>query len=81
MRKSKFSSEQIAYCLTQAQAGVPMGELCRKYGISQQTFYRWKERFGGLTPSEVQHLKELQDENSRLKKIVADLLVPQVPQR
>ena len=73
MRKSKFSAEQIAYPLTQAEAGVPIGELCRKYGISQQTYYRWKVKFGGLAPSEVQRLKELEDENARLKKIVADL--------
>ena len=73
MRKSKFSSEQMAYCLTQAEAGVPIAELCRKYGISVKTFYRWRAKFGGLTPSEVQRLKELEDENSRLKKIVADL--------
>ena len=73
MRKSKFTSEQIAYCLTQAQAGVPTAELCRKYGISQQTFYRWRARFGGLAPSEVQRLKDLELENSRLKKLVADL--------
>jgi putative transposase len=73
MRKSKFTAEQIAYCLTQAEAGVPTAELCRKYGISQQTYYRWKTKFGGLAPSEVQRLKELEDENARLKKIVADL--------
>ena len=55
MRKSKFTSEQIAYCLTQAQAGVPITELCRKYGISMNTFYRWKTKFGGLTL--LQHTK------------------------
>lgn len=73
MRKSKFTAEQIAYCLTQAQAGVPIPELCRKYGISQQTFYRWKTKFGAMTASEVQRLKELEEENARLKKLVADL--------
>lgn len=73
MRRSKFTDEQIAYCLTQAQAGVPIAELCRKYGISEKTFYRWRAKFGGLTASEVQHLKELEVENTRLKKLVADL--------
>jgi putative transposase len=52
-RKSKFSSEQIAYAVRQAEPGVPIAEVCRKYGISQQTFYRWRQKYGGLTPSEV----------------------------
>lgn len=73
MRRSKFTSEQIAYCLTQAEAGVPIGDLCRKYGISQQTFYRWKARYGSMAPSELRRLKELTEENERLKKLVADL--------
>ena len=73
MRKSKYTSEQIAYWLTQAEAWVPVAELCRKYGISANTFYRWKSKFGGLAPSEVRRLKELEEENSRLKKLVADL--------
>jgi putative transposase len=73
MRKSKFSSEQIAYCLTQAEAGVPLGELCRKYGISLQTLYRWKRKYGSMAPSEVRRLRELAEENDRLKKLVADL--------
>jgi len=73
MRKSKYTAEQIAYCVTQAQVGIPVSELCRKYGISEQTFYRRRAKYGGLTPSELQHLKELEDENKRLKRIVADL--------
>lgn len=73
MRKSKFTSEQIAYCLTQAQAGVPITELCRKYGISMNTFYRWRTKFGGLTPSEVKEMQQIREENARLKKLVADL--------
>ena len=73
MRKSKFTGEQIAYCLTQAEAGVPIGELCRKYGISTKTFYRWKTKFGAMSPTEVRRLKELEEENARLKKLVADL--------
>jgi len=73
MRKSRFTSEQIAYALKQAEAGVPITEVCRKYGISQQTFYRWRSKFGELSPSEVRRLKSLEDENRRLKQIVADL--------
>lgn len=73
MRKSKFTAEQIAYCLTQAQAGVPITELVRKYGISQQTFYRWKAQYGEMSPSEVKEMQQLREENSRLKKLVADL--------
>ena len=73
MRKSKFTAEQIAYCLTQAEAGVPIPELCRKYGISLQTFYRWRSKFGALSPTEVRRMKGLEEENARLKKLVADL--------
>ena len=73
MRKSRFSDEQIVYALKQAELGVPIAEVCRKYGISEQTFYRWRARFGGLTPSEVRRLKELEQENQRLKGLVADL--------
>lgn len=73
MRKSKFTAEQIAYCLTQAQAGVPIIDLVRKYGISQQTFYRWKSQYGELSPSEVKEMQQLREENTRLKKLVADL--------
>jgi putative transposase len=73
MKKSRFSEEQITYCLKQAEAGVPVRELCRKYGISEQTFYRWKKKFGGMSRSEVLRLKELETENRRLKQLVADL--------
>jgi len=73
MRKSKFSEEQIASIVTQAQAGVPIEELCRKYGISTQTFYRWRSKFAGLTPSELRRMQELEEENRRLKRVVADL--------
>ena len=72
-RKSKFTSEQNSYAVKQAEAGVPIAELCRKYGISNQTFYRWRQKYGGLAPSEVRRLKQLEDENRRLKQIVADL--------
>ena len=73
MRKSKFTEEQIASIVTQAQAGVPIDELCRKYGVSVQTFYRWRTKFAGLTPSELRRMKEFEEENPRLKRVVADL--------
>jgi putative transposase len=73
MRKTKFTEEQIASVVTQAQAGVPIEELCRKYGISMQTFYRWRAKFAGLTPSELRRMQELEEENRRLKRVVADL--------
>lgn len=73
MRKSKFTDEHIASIVTQAQVGVPIDELCRKYGISTQTFYRWRAKFAGLTPSELRRMQELEEENRRLKRVVADL--------
>jgi putative transposase len=73
MRKSKFTDEQIAYAVKQAEAGVPVDELCRKYGVSEATFYLWQAKYGGLAPSEVRRLKELEQENTRLKRLVADL--------
>jgi len=73
VKKSKFSEQQIVYAIKQVEAGVPISELCRKYGISQQTFYRWRKKYGGLAPSELQRLKELERENTQLKKLVADL--------
>ena len=72
-RKSKFSAEQIAYALKQVEAGVPVAEVCRKYGVTQQTYYRWKTKLGELAPSEVRRLKELKTENKRMKSIIAGL--------
>ena len=73
MRKSKFTDAQIAFILRQSEEGTKVDEVCRKAGISKQTFYRWKKLYGGLMPSEMKRLKQLEEENSRLKRIVADL--------
>ncbi|MGY4749290.1 IS3 family transposase [Pannonibacter sp. Q-1] len=73
MKKSKFSEAQIAFILRQADEGTPVAEVCRKAGISDATFYNWRKRYGGMTPSEVKRMRQLEDENNRLKKIVADL--------
>jgi putative transposase len=73
MRKSRFSTEQIAQILAHAESGVPPKELCRKYGVSEATFYVWRRKYGGLAPSEVRRLKQLEDENRKLKRLVADL--------
>jgi putative transposase len=72
MKKSKFSDQQIAFALNQAEAGTSVEEVCRKMGISQATFFRWKKVYGGLMPSEVRRLKQLEEESGRLR-LVADL--------
>ena len=73
MKKSRFSDQQIAFILKQADDGTSVEEVCRKAGISQQTYYRWRKKYAGLMPSEVRRLKQLEEENSRLKRMVADL--------
>jgi putative transposase len=73
MRKTKFTEEQIAFALRQAELGTPAAEVIRKMGISDQTFYRWKRKYGGLGSSELRRLRQLEDENKRLKRLVADL--------
>ena len=73
MKRSKFSEQQIVGVLKQAEAGVPVKELCRKVGISDQTFYNWKAKYGGMSVSELKRLRELEAENARLKKMYADL--------
>lgn len=73
MKKSKFTDEQIAFALKQAEVGTPVEEICRKMGISDATFYNWRKKYGGLCPSELRRLKQLEEENSKLKRLVADL--------
>jgi len=73
MKKSKFTDEQIAFALRQAESGTVVGEVCRKMGVSEATFYNWKKKYGGLGVTELRRLKQLEDENTRLKRMVADL--------
>ena len=73
MRRSRYTEEQIVALLKEHEAGVKTDELCRRRGISQQTFYRWKAKYGGLEVSDAQRLRALEDENRRLKRLVADL--------
>ena len=73
MKRSKFNEGQIAYILRQAEEGTAIGEVCRKAGISEATFYGWRKKYAGLMPSEMKRLKQLEEENGKLKKIVADL--------
>lgn len=73
MRRSRYTEEQIVALLKEHEAGVGTEELCRRHAISQQTFYRWKAKYGGLETGDAQRLKALEDENRRLKRLVADL--------
>ena len=73
MRKSRYTDEQITYALRQVESGVAVVEVCRKLGVTEQTFYRWKRRFAGLGVTELRKLKQLEEENRRLKRLVADL--------
>jgi putative transposase len=73
MKVSKFSEQQIALILKQVDDGLGVDDVCRKAGVSQQTYYRWRKKYGGLMPSEVRRLKRLEEENRRLKQMVADL--------
>lgn len=73
MKKSKFTEEQISYVLRQAEAGTPVEDVCRGMGVSVATFYIWKKKYGELGASEVRRLRQLEDENARLKRLVAEL--------
>lgn len=76
MKRSRFSEEQIIGILKEAEAGEkPAVAVCRQHGISEQTFYRWKSKYGGMEVSEAKRLKALEDENSRLKKLLADAML------
>lgn len=73
MKKSKFTEAQIAFALKQSEHGTPVQEVCRKIGITEATFYNWKKKYGGIGVSELRRLKQLEEENNKLKQIVADL--------
>ncbi len=73
MKRKRFTEEQIIRILNEADAGMKVADICRKYGFSEATFYNWKSKFGGMTISEARRLKALEQENSRLKRLVADL--------
>lgn len=73
MKKTRFTEEQIAFALKQAETGTRVEEVCRKMGISEATFYNWKKKFGGMGVAELRRLRQLEDENYRLKQLVADL--------
>ena len=78
MKRKRFSVEQIVRIVKQAEVGAPVAELIRQVGISEQTFYRWKKRYTGLEVDEVRQLRQLQDENVRLKRVVAELTLDKV---
>jgi len=73
MKKSRFSEEQIAYALRQVEGGTPVGDVCRQVGVSEATFYTWRKKFAHLGVSELRRMRKLEDENRRLKGLVADL--------
>ena len=73
MKRKRFTEEQIAFALRQAEAGTPVEGVCRKMGVSEPSFYRWKKRFAGMGVPEIRRLRQLEEENARLKGLVADL--------
>ena len=73
MKRSRFTEQQIAFALKQQEVGTPVDEICRKMGISDATFYKWKKKYSGLGPSELRRPKQLEEENGKLKRLVADL--------
>ena len=73
MKRKRCTDEQVAFALRQAESGTAVGEICRKMGVSEPTFYRWKKQFAGMGVAEIRRLKQLEDENAKLKRLVADL--------
>ena len=73
MKKTRYTEEQIAFALKQAETGNRVEKVCRKMGISEATFYNWKKKFGGMGVTELRRLRQLEEENQRLKRLVADL--------
>ncbi len=78
MKRSRFTEEQIVAILREQEAGVATAEVCRKHGVSSATFYKWKAKYGGLEVSDAKRLKALEDENGRLKKLLADAMLDNV---
>ena len=78
MKRKRFSEEQIAFALRQAESGTTIEEICRKMGVSEPTFYRWKKVYAGMGVAEIRRLKQLEDENTKLKRVVADLTLDKV---
>jgi len=78
VKKQRFSVEQITSVLQQAARGVPVGDVCRQVGIAEQTFYRWKKTYDGMLPNEARELKQLREENTKLKRLVAELSLDKV---
>ena len=73
MKRKRHTDEQVAFALRQAEGGTPVAEVCRKMGVSEATFFRWKKQFAGMGVAEIRRLKQLEDENAKLKRLVADL--------
>ena len=78
MKRSRFTEEQIIGILREQEAGIPVADLCRKHGLSSPTFYKWKAKYGGLDVSEARRLKALEDENAKLKRMLADSMLANV---
>ena len=78
MKRSRFTEEQIIGILREQETGVPVTDLCRKHGLSSPTFYKWKAKFGGMDVSEARRLKALEDENAKLKRLLADAMLDNV---
>lgn len=73
MRKARFTEEQIAYAIKQVESGEPVAEVCRKLGVSQQSFYQWRRKYHGMGVTELRKMRQIEEENQKLKRLVADL--------